>query len=298
MKNKPSKDTDKLVWRTIHFKLESNHHFGGFREDDYKGLVLPGHESILAVPAGGSQWVLIHLDGSGKGKEVNRLYRGVNHSIVKEWILKSERQILEKQEAERKWEEERPLREAEEAKQKHLQWLDLHGPGLYIAPLCKIDDSDSDENEGNIYGPFQDDDQNGLGGPEEAEALYWSAIHDARHELSNDNPINLIEAASRDDALKGIGHVWITNGIERGPAVDPRQVTLPFDTGLRPRAPRAREPEEEPQTSSRAETPTSRPIQRKASQQLSTRAKKPTPSKSPVKSTVASRMRKLLSQYK
>jgi len=248
----------------------------------------------MAIPTGGKRWGVVHVDlESGIGKQIDYLYRGDTHSIVRDWILRSERKLLEKQEAARRWEKERPLREAEEARQKHLQWLDLHGPGLYITPLCKLDDPENDEDAGYIYGPFQDDDHNGRGGPEEAEALYWSAIHDARHELSSDNPINLIEAASRDDALKGIGHVWITNGLEKGPPVDPRQEALPFDTGFRPKTPRLQMPEE-PRTSASAEEPSSKPAPRRVLPRSPTKAKKSTPAPS----SVAARMKKLLSQYK
>lgn len=293
MMQKSSKDQDKPIWRTVHLKLESSRQPGVFKEGDYKGLIVPGHESIMAFPMDGKRWSVVHVDlESGTGKQINYLYRGDTHSIVRDWILQSERKLLKEQEEKRKWEEERPLREAEEARQKHLQWLDLHGPGLYITPLCKIDDSESDENTGNLYGPFQDDDRNGLGGPDEAEALYWSAIHDARHELSSSKPINLIEAASREDALKGIGHVWITNGLEKGPPVDPRQAALPFETGLRQVVPHRQEPSSiEPKLAPRQAL---RSAPRRLAPVSTVRAAKAQPKRS----STAERMKKLLAKYK
>jgi hypothetical protein len=40
--------------------------------------------------------------------------------------------------------------------------------------------------------------------------------------------IQVIEADSREDAVKGRGHVWWQNGVTRGPAVSPRQAGFSF----------------------------------------------------------------------
>jgi len=204
--------TDDLVWKTVHLNIV------GATPGDYKVLNIPGSPFVALKGNRANTWIVVNTDTG----QISRYTRGTK-ADVRVALISSERSLLQDLDLARQQEAERPLREAEEARRKtEYQWY-KHGPGLYITPFCKVEDEESDNEEGLSYGPFRDDDD-GSGSRADAEEIYYG--------LLNSNPnitTNLIEADSREDAVKMIGHVWIADGIEKGPPVDPRQLAMTFN---------------------------------------------------------------------
>jgi hypothetical protein len=208
----PGLHTGALVWKTVHLNRV------GYTPGDYKVLNIPGSPFVALKGNRPNTWVVVHAESG----QISRYTRGTK-ADARLALVQSERSLLQDLELARQQEAERPMREAEEKRRLAVfQWT-THGPGLYITPFCKVEDEESDNEEGVYYGPYRDN-ENGAGTRDDAVKTYY--------ELLNKNPdveTNLIEADSRENAVKMIGHIWIANGLEKGPPVDPRQLGLSFE---------------------------------------------------------------------
>lgn len=192
----------------------------------FKVLHIEGSPFVAIPGARANTWTVVKIDSG----QIVRYTRGTK-SDARMALINSERNYIDDlemaQRAAKQAEDERHQRKTlDQARQEveRRQALEIHGPGLYITPFCMIsDDEDDEDEEGFSFGPFNDDAD--LGDAEEAEAVYWQVLPQA----PPDTHVALIEAPSRADALLGNGHVWIIDGLEKGPPVDPRQVGFDFD---------------------------------------------------------------------
>ncbi len=224
--------TDDMSWVTMSLPMR------GGQVHEYKGLRI-GDDPFIAVRSDGPQGTSnkFYIYDIRSGTSSGRLARGARSDIYR--ALKRELQeSIERAERKR----QQAIYEAEEAQkeveQRKLDHEDNHGPGFYILPYYSIpeiagdDESDSDlygAEEGDALGPFHRqeterrsiaEDQAGTETLEDIEDLYWALW---KKLPSKHAPFILIEAANRKNALARHGHVWISDGLEKGPPVDPRQ---------------------------------------------------------------------------
>jgi hypothetical protein len=96
-----------------------------------------------------------------------------------------------------------------------------HGPGLYVTFVLSASANMTSTRGGRDAerGPYQDYDKV----EEKAWKLYQEILqmHGPR---SLNLPVHIIEANSRTEAERDVGHVWWTNGQFRGAPIDPRQM--------------------------------------------------------------------------
>lgn len=236
-------DTKDMQWTTATLQ------FGDRGEaHEYTGLRIDG-EPFIAIradgPRGTSNRFYIHDIHSGREVSFARgnradIYRALKRTLA-ESIARAER---EQQDMVRQT-KEKEKRERE----RQIDHAVNHGPGFYIAPFYSISEIsggaeplDADnlygEAEGDCLGPFPRDietvarrsnamDVYGIENLEDIENLYWEFF---KKLPAQSPPFILIEAQSRKDALAGRGHIWIADGIEKGPAVDPRQTGFTWST--------------------------------------------------------------------
>jgi hypothetical protein len=108
-----------------------------------------------------------------------------------------------------------PSKNAPHAKRYVKGEKSVAGTGLYVTNGYLADANNPDP-RAIAHGPFDD-----LDLAEVSAANRWRELLDMR--LTYLLPVQVIESQSEEDAIQGIGHVWWSNGVQKGPPVDPRQ---------------------------------------------------------------------------
>jgi hypothetical protein len=231
-------DTKDMQWDTVPLRLGERgelHNYTGLRIVD---------EPFIAIredgPQGTSNRFYIHDIHSGRETS---FVRG-NRTDIYRSLKRALNESLATAERERQAAIHHSKKEREKEQERLADHFNNHGPGFYITPFYSIPEIAGDNEpidadglygdaEGDCLGPFPRDIQNlpgtrqsnavdMYGGEtlEDVENLYWDFF---KRLPPNHQPFMLIEAQSRKDALAGRGHVWIVDGLEKGPPVDPRQ---------------------------------------------------------------------------
>lgn len=231
-------DTKDLQWDTVPLRL------GGRGElHNYTGLRI-ADEPFIAIradgPQGTSNRFYIH---DIRGGQQTSFVRG-NRTDIYRALKRALNESLATEERDRQQAILRSKEEREKEQERLAEHFNNHGPGFYITPFYSIPEISGGseplgaddlygEAEGDCLGPFPRDIENlpgtrwsnavdvyGVQNLEDIENLYWELFK----KLPAQSPtFMLIEAQSRQNALAGRGHVWIADGLEKGPSVDPRQ---------------------------------------------------------------------------
>jgi len=210
---------------------------------NYTGLRI-ADEPFIAIradgPQGTSNRFYIH---DIRGGQQTSFVRG-NRTDIYRALKRALNESLATEERDRQQAILRSKEEREKEQERLAEHFNNHGPGFYITPFYSIPEISGGseplgaddlygEAEGDCLGPFPRDIENlpgtrwsnavdvyGVQNLEDIENLYWELFK----KLPAQSPtFMLIEAQSRQNALAGRGHVWIADGLEKGPSVDPRQ---------------------------------------------------------------------------